>query len=507
MKRITFARLAVLLLAAGALALSGCGGDDNGVDQSLLDTVMDDLDAETIRADDATARADKAEADLKEAQDAPAEDSAAQMALAEAMRKESNARGKSITTAIAGFFTEMLTGGELVITHNPTPGAPTGLKLANTEADGLMITPDGKPPLQFEEYEMAAGYPPMIDGWQGVTLMREIDNGDATQTVYAYTDIEPATMKTFGAVHGTSVRINDQPDSMETGKIGLAKSSEFPTAMGEAGAQSYPAGDIAFAGTYDKVAGTFDCAAGCTVTRLADGKHSVTAGTLIFKPTNASDMVTVADAQYLYFGLWLQKPDAAHLAHPFATFAGGADAFEVNDDAIMPMIGRAKYEGPAAGKYVTRNLAADSTEIGLFTATAELIADFEAPNPTLLTPETARAPSNVGMLNGSVSKFMKGDEPLANWRVMLDATPLAPLGVVGNPVDGVTPPPTMMVTGRTSGRIGAATDSAMGNWQAQFFGNNRMDGDPAAVAGRFDLTDSHATLSGAFGAYNTEDDK
>ena len=45
-----------------------------------------------------------------------------------------------------------------------------------------------------------------------------------------------------------------------------------------------------------------------------------------------------------------------------------------------------------------------------------------------------------------------------------------------------------------------------GNWQAQFFGNEREDGDPNAVAGRFDVHNDHATLTGAFGAYNTADE-
>ena len=67
---------------------------------------------------------------------------------------------------------------------------------------------------------------------------------------------------------------------------------------------------------------------------------------------------------------------------------------------IPPKIGRARYEGPAAGKYVTRNLAASTTNIGIFTATAKLLADFEAVNPHAdvacsdnSCPGSTRAPS------------------------------------------------------------------------------------------------------------------
>ena len=103
-------------------------------------------------------------------------------------------------------------------------------------------------------------------------------------------------------------------------------------------------------------------------------------------------MVTVADAEYLYFGFWLHKPDNQDNSHPFAAWAGGADLYVVNDPAcadfpvttsalIPAKIGRARYEGPAAGKYVTRNLAEATSKIGIFTATATLTADFEAPSP------------------------------------------------------------------------------------------------------------------------------
>ena len=43
--------------------------------------------------------------------------------------------------------------------------------------------------------------------------------------------------------------------------------------------------------------------------------------------------------------------------------------------------GQATYRGNAAGKYVTRNLTADTAEIGLFTAKAKLEADFDMDIP------------------------------------------------------------------------------------------------------------------------------
>ena len=55
-------------------------------------------------------------------------------------------------------------------------------------------------------------------------------------------------------------------DTAATGMIKLAKSSEFPLIGRRSTSQDYPDLDQDFVGTYDGVAGKFDCdAAECTV--------------------------------------------------------------------------------------------------------------------------------------------------------------------------------------------------------------------------------------------------
>ena len=71
--------------------------------------------------------------------------------------------------------------------------------------------------------------------------------------------------------------------------------------------------------------------------------------------------------------------------------------------------GTARFQGPAAGKYVTRNLAANTAEIGQFTATAELLANFDT-----------NVVTDGGMINGSVTGFMENGVSLGNWSVTLN---------------------------------------------------------------------------------------
>ena len=71
--------------------------------------------------------------------------------------------------------------------------------------------------------------------------------------------------------------------------------------------------------------------------------------------------------------------------------------------------------------------------------------------------------------------------------------------------DSMVDAPQTRFTAGTTARIGAEDISSSGQWEAQFFGNKRTDGDPNAIAGRFDVHNDHTTLSGAFGAYNIDD--
>ena len=51
-----------------------------------------------------------------------------------------------------------------------------------------------------------------------------------------------------------------------------------------------------------------------------------------FTPDDSSDTIAAPDADHLYFGYWLHKPDTPGYAHMFSTFAGGSDMFDLRGD-------------------------------------------------------------------------------------------------------------------------------------------------------------------------------
>ena len=97
---------------------------------------------------------------------------------------------------------------------------------------------------------------------------------------------------------------------------------------------------------------------------------------------------------------------------------------------IAAKIGRAKYEGAAAGKYVTRDTVAETSEIGIFTATAELVGRFRGALDAAADPaETLpRAPGNNGTIAGTISDFVLESGAANNWRVTLMPAGLSQIG-------------------------------------------------------------------------------
>ena len=95
------------------------------------------------------------------------------------------------------------------------------------------------------------------------------------------------------------------------------------------------------------------------------------------------------DGDYLTLGWWLEIPDAVEGEHEFAPFFAGRDPF-TNRKYRVNVTGSAKYSGPAAGKYAFRNRGSDEAYKGVFTAQADLTANFDGmliattgPNPVL----------------------------------------------------------------------------------------------------------------------------
>jgi hypothetical protein len=267
---------------------------------------------------------------------------------------------------------------------------------------------------------------------------------------------------------------------------------------------------------------------------------------ITFTPEDFTDTVAGINNEHLVFGYWLHKPSNPAAAHHFMPFAGGMAAFVVRgdnpattaverDDAtvdvstdsnaatpevslVQLLTGTARFKGPAAGKYVTREVLGQSAMIGQFTATAELLADFDAGTTTTVT-----AP---GTVTGVVQDFMDAEDgaDLSNWHVTLGSASLMAIGAAPGINEGVNRTAEddaagradnsfngrteagMSITqfnGSTDARLGGAAIDGVGRWVGQFYGNARSDGKPNAIAGVFDAHAGHASISGAFGSENT----
>ena len=133
-----FTKLALLLIVAGALALAGCGGGDDGVDESVHAQTMQELEAERQRADDAEARADDAEAAVEDATgraddaEAAVEDATGRADDAEAAVED--ATGRADDAEADRMAAEAAAAKELMDVQTAAANAAEAAKMASDDA-------------------------------------------------------------------------------------------------------------------------------------------------------------------------------------------------------------------------------------------------------------------------------------------------------------------------------------------------------------------------------------
>ena len=480
-----------------------------------------------------------------------------------------DADGMPVATADGNFGDEAVPGNTPPLRADVSQGQkmrPAGVNtpalsgVSLKYADGE-ITATASPP-RGDEFAVV-GYvaqdaePPAIDGWDGGVLMRRDDVDNADQMLYYYTDIAEATGVSFlQKYRGTSVGVTNA-------NLGRASSLTFPNAASPDNVEIETT-SLAFGGTFDGVEGTFSCLGRCVVSysaangslRLQFGSagsevNVPTAGSqvLTFTPDDPTASVAGINNEHLVFGYWLHKPSNPAADHHFMPFAGGMAPFVVRGDnpavagvqqddtldgtdttpevsLVHLLTGTARFKGPAAGKYVTREVLGQNATIGQFTATAELISDFDAGTPVDSdggTVAVGTAGSQLpGMVTGVVQDFMDANgDPISNWHVTLGSASLMGIGADPGINEGINRAATgetaddsfntrteaglslTQFNGATSARLGGATITGVGRWVGQFYGNSRSDGKPNVIAGVFDAHAGHASISGAFGSENT----
>ena len=374
-----------ILCALFALTLSACGGSgSDGVRSSLqgqIDTLTTDLEA--AKADLDTARADVMRLTALVGTDADADSLRGQLAAAQLRVRELESQARTASNEITSLRRQLddartdVTEAEQRATEAGeeadrrveqvyvtlrAPQLLTALDLVAADEitatvrwrrrGSLTFTPTGS-------WAPGAGAP-SISGWRSAAFSRE-RGAAGTETVYLYTDIQPAGTKAFWKVYGNSVdwsvadtRARPNPSALPSPGTSLLD----PDGDGEDIPESERPGSRRLSGTYDGVSGHFECeGTGCDIDRAANGTLSLTE-TWRFS-TSASGLTQGLpqdqDTEYLYFGMWLYEPDAVTAAYEFKWIAGGGET--LSESQYDDLTGTATFDGPAVGKYALINQA------------------------------------------------------------------------------------------------------------------------------------------------------
>ena len=220
-------------------------------------------------------------------------------------------------------------------------------------------------------------------------------------------------------------------------------------------------------GTFDGVRGNFICTRTdeglCTIGAVRTDKED--SGTVVggveyhfetpatetwkFIADDPAELVDTKrqDGDYLVMGWWLETADASTGDFKFGRFFAGSDPFV---DAAA-LAGSASYAGSAVGKYAERDAGFDTARKGLFTATADLEADFVANNIT-----------------GEITNFVDDSgASRTGWHVDLEEASFTASAFMGT------------TTGEAHGQ------DWTGDWNGEFYGRGNV---PSSVAGLFNAT-------------------
>ena len=325
---------------------------------------------------------------------------------------------------------------------------------------------------------------PMQGMWQG-TMLTDTNDADASSTVVVYTDIAAPKAVPFGDEY----TLDANGDLASATVIAAANRSKVKaTAFMHTGRKNHDpdpdaVDDVAMIrGTFNGASGEYRCTA-ATATSCAshDAGNGVVRleGTWIFDPDSGA-MAMMADANYLYFGWWLNKGTTEGVEA--GVFRGVTGTLAAPSD-ISALGGTATYAGAAAGKYAIAP-GLSSASGGHWTADATLTAEWG--------DESA-----AGMISGMVDGFMAGGESM-DWSVKLGKTTLENAATFdsssGDPAtgDGVV------------WTVGGVAGAESGAWSGALLvpGDN---GVPTMGTGQFSGT--HGTVGHIMGAFGVHLDE